>query len=145
MWRQPCLRRRCQVAFLGWYFNQPWSRKKIASTIKDLGIDASEFVRAPDEYTCFNDFFTRHLRPEARPFDDAPSTVLSPADGRLLVYPDVDNETALQVKGVQAPLAELFGQPLDQFIGGQVAVVRLCPADYHRYHFPLCRHGDRMR
>jgi phosphatidylserine decarboxylase len=121
---------------LGWYFNQPMSRKKIAPTIRDLGIDADEFLRSPEEFTSFNDFFTRRLHPEARPFDDDPQAVLSPADGRLLVYPAVDQATALRVKGVEAPLHELFGRSLEQFDGGSIAVVRLCPADYHRYHFP---------
>ncbi|MGL4854629.1 MAG: archaetidylserine decarboxylase, partial [Lentisphaeria bacterium] len=60
----------------------------------------------------------------------------SPADGRILVYPNVNENTLFPVKGAESRLADLCGEKMDNFIGGDVAVVRLCPADYHRFHFP---------
>ncbi|MEN8151455.1 MAG: phosphatidylserine decarboxylase, partial [Planctomycetota bacterium] len=121
---------------LGWWFDRRWSRRRIAKTIADLSIDASEFARAPEEFRSFNDFFTRELTDGARPFPDDPKLLPSPADGRLLVYPAADGGTPVPVKGVEGPLGDLFDRPIDEFDGGSAAVVRLCPADYHRYHFP---------
>jgi len=121
---------------LGWYFGSKLSRGRIERTIADLGIDASEFARSPDEFTSFRDFFTRRLKETARPFPADPDLLPSPADGRLLVYPMVDAATEVRVKGIDGPVEDLFDEPIDGFEGGAIAVVRLCPADYHRYHFP---------
>jgi phosphatidylserine decarboxylase len=46
------------------------------------------------------------------------------------------SNTRVQVKGIEDSLHNLFNRKIDDFNGGKVAVVRLCPADYHRYHFP---------
>lgn len=121
---------------LGWYFDSSWSRRKIAPAIKDLNIDESEFAQTQDTFRSFNDFFTRRLKPEARPYSDDPTDFLSPADGRVLVYDDIHNDTWVRVKGVEDSLQALFHRDMGDFDAGKVAVLRLCPADYHRYHFP---------
>ncbi len=121
---------------LGWYFDSPLSKAKIAGTISALQIDASEFARPPSEFRSFNDFFTRKLKPGARPFSTDKNCLPSPADGRLLVYPDLTSGSCVAVKGVEDSLHHLFAGPIDDFNGGTAAVIRLCPADYHRYHFP---------
>ena len=121
---------------LGWYFDSSLSRKKIARTISDLGIDESEFARSPDAFCSFNDFFTRRLKDGARPFSADADCLLSPADGRVLVYDDLSGDTGVQVKGVEDTLDRLFDRAMGDFNDGKVAVVRLCPADYHRFHFP---------
>ena len=121
---------------LGWYFDSPLSKNKIAPTIADLAIDTNEFAIPQQQYKSFNDFFTRKLKDGSRPFSSAENDFLSPADGRILVYDNIGNETNIKVKGVEDSLHNLFNCPIDDFNGGKVAVVRLCPADYHRYHFP---------
>lgn len=121
---------------LGWYFDSSLSRGKIAKTISDLKIDESEFVLPKDAFCSFNDFFTRKLKKSVRPFSSDKSAFLSPADGRILVYDNIGSNTRVQVKGIEDSLDNLFGRKIDAFNGGKVAVVRLCPADYHRYHFP---------
>ena len=121
---------------LGWYFDSSWSRGKIAKVIADLGIDVTEFAKPQTDFKSFNDFFTRKLKPEARPFSDDPCDLLSPADGRLLVYDDITSDARIQVKGIEGSLQALFDRNMDDYDGGSVAVLRLCPADYHRYHFP---------
>jgi phosphatidylserine decarboxylase len=121
---------------LGWYFDSPLSKPKISSAISDLHIDESEFAKPKDQFRSFNDFFTRKLHPDARPFSTDQSCFLSPADGRLLVYDDIGNESCITVKGVEDSLTSLFDRDISDFNGGKAAVVRLCPADYHRYHFP---------
>ena len=124
---------------LGWYFDSPLSKGKIAQTIADLNIDTGEFAKPQEQFSSFNDFFTRKLKDGARPFSTDDSCFLSPADGRLLVYNDIGvtaSDTRVQVKGIEDSLHNLFDCEIDDFNGGKVAVVRLCPADYHRYHFP---------
>jgi phosphatidylserine decarboxylase len=121
---------------LGWYFDSSFSRGKISQTISDLNIDESEFAESQDTFCSFNDFFIRKLKDSARPFSTNQNDFLSPADGRLLVYSDIISNTRVQVKGIEDSLHNLFGSEIDDFNDGKVAVVRLCPADYHRYHFP---------
>ena len=121
---------------LGWYFNSGFSKSKIPGTIEDLGIDSSEFEKSPESFASFNAFFTRTLKASARPFSEEPQDVIAPADGRLLVYPDVGDGTKIHVKGMDGTIDELFGESMPAFQNGSIAVFRLCPADYHRYHFP---------
>jgi len=121
---------------VGWYFDSSFSRGKITKTISDLNIDESEFAEPQDAFCSFNDFFIRKLKDSARPFSTNQNDFLSPADGRLLVYSDIISNTRVQVKGIEDSLHNLFGCEIDDFNDGKVAVVRLCPADYHRYHFP---------
>lgn len=121
---------------LGWYFDSPLSKSKIAGTIADLNIDESEFVKGKEEFVSFNDFFTRKLKDEARSYPTDKSSFLCPADGRLLVYANIDGNSCLKVKGIEDSINNLCGKEIDDFDEGKAAVVRLCPADYHRYHFP---------
>lgn len=121
---------------IGWYFDSSFSKRKISSLIEHLDINVAEFARPQSDYKSFNDFFTRKLKKDVRPYNDDNNAFLSPADGRLLVYNDIVNNTKVQVKGVEDSLNNLFNRELDDFNGGKIAVVRLCPADYHRFHFP---------
>lgn len=125
-------------ALYGLLQRAPWSRRKVRGFVERLGIDASAAERPLDEYPTLDAFFTRRLRAGARPIDPAPEHLLSPADGRLLVHPAVDTQGALSVKGNRVTLAHLLGDAAlaRRFAGGAVAVVRLAPADYHRFHFP---------
>lgn len=120
----------------GWYQRARSSRKRIPEFIRKLGIDIDEAERPLAEYATLDDFFTRRLRPEARPIDLTPEHFISPADGRVLVYPRV--EGTLRVKASEVTLAELLGGEAiaARYQGGAAVVVRLAPADYHRFHFP---------
>lgn len=123
---------------LGWYADRPFSRGRIQKTIVSLGIDMEGFVTPPGGFRCFNDFFARRVKPGARPF--APSGLCSPADCRLTVFPTLTHDTCLPVKGAAFSVPELLGpegKPWhNTFDDGAAAVFRLCPSDYHRYHFP---------
>lgn len=127
---------------LGWYADSALSRRRIAPTIRQLGIDMSDFVVPPGGYRSFNEFFIRALKPGARPFDAAPDTIASPADCRLLAYEKLRRETCFPVKGVPFTVEALLGRApsgtdwASRFHGGVLFVARLCPADYHRFHFP---------
>lgn len=130
---------------LGWYFDSTLSRQQIRKTIVDLKIDEREFLAATSSYKSFNDFFTRKLKPEARPFPVDKNLLVSPAEGRVLVYPEGTRNSLIDIKGLKDQVANFIGHTIDGFDECSVAVVRLCPADYHRYHFPcdgtVCERG----
>jgi phosphatidylserine decarboxylase len=121
----------------GWLQRRPSSRDKISGFIRSLGIDASEAEHPLDQYQSLDDFFIRRLKPEARPIDMNPMHLVSPADGRVLVYPCLEKQR-LKVKGTEASLEEMLGDAAwaQAYTGGSAIVVRLAPADYHRFHFP---------
>ncbi|MEW6305315.1 MAG: archaetidylserine decarboxylase [Verrucomicrobiota bacterium] len=123
----------------GWRMDRPASRAKVLPFIREFGVDASEFARAPEEFATFNEFFYRQLKPGARPVDAGPNTAVFPADGRHLGFPDVSQADAVFVKGQRFDLTALLGdaQLAAQYARGTLVLSRLCPVDYHRYHFPL--------
>lgn len=113
----------------------PGRRAKVAEFVERLGIDASEAERPLADYPTLDAFFTRRLRPGARPIDPAPAHLVSPADGRALAWAEVGD---LPVKGARVSVAALLGDPAlaARYRGGGALVVRLAPADYHRTHWP---------
>lgn len=121
---------------MGAWFDSRFSRGKIKTVIEDLSIDMSEASADTESFSCFNDFFVRHLKPEARPFSDDPRDIVSPADGRVLVFPELAEDVFVPVKGYPMSVRTMLPGIADRFIGGALAIARLCPADYHRYHFP---------
>ncbi|MFV1531303.1 MULTISPECIES: archaetidylserine decarboxylase [unclassified Phaeobacter] len=121
---------------MGAWFDSSLSRGKIQTVVDDLAVDMSEATEPTENYATFNAFFARHLRPEARPYSDDPSEIVSPADGRVLVFPELAEDVFVPVKGHPMSVRTMLPGIADRFIGGALAIVRLCPADYHRYHFP---------
>ncbi len=121
---------------LGIYFDSKFSVARIQSTIDNLGIDTSEFKNNIKDFTSFNDFFYRELKENARPFDDSKKTIVSPAEGRVMVYSNCDNNSELKVKGAKCNIKELFNTEMIPLECDNIAVIRLCPSDYHRFHFP---------
>ncbi|MCC5912207.1 MAG: phosphatidylserine decarboxylase [Clostridiaceae bacterium] len=123
----------------GKFQNLPTSRRKIEKFVHELSIDIeeSEIVKLND-YKNFNDFFARKLKREARPICNNPDRVISPADGRLLAYENIDMNNIVQIKGSYYTLKELFQNEklAVEYNKGACVVIRLCPADYHRFHFP---------
>jgi phosphatidylserine decarboxylase len=116
----------------------PASAKKIAPFIKTFNVDSSEFAEPISTFDSFNDFFIRHLKPEARPIEANPLTAIIPADGRYLFYPRIDLADGFVVKGQKFDLMELLQDEklAAQYDQGAMVLARLCPTDYHRYHFP---------
>lgn len=109
------------------------SRHRIDRFVADLGIDANEAELPLSRYRSLDAFFARRLRPDARPVDQAPEHLCAPADGRALAFHDVAGP--LPIKGRRVELADLLGEP-SPFARAAVLVVRLAPADYHRFHAP---------
>lgn len=117
----------------GYLQKRPSSQKKIAPFIKSFNVDASEF--ASHDFKSFNDFFIRKLKPEKRPIVKDPNVLAMPADGRYLVYPTFDQ---FVVKGQKFSLFDFLQSRADsnRYAEGSMAIIRLCPSDYHRFHFP---------
>ncbi len=120
--------------FLGYLQDRPASRRNIPAFIKKYNIDISELERPLADFRSFNDFFTRKLKAEARPVDKASGILISPGDGRLLVYP-IDRDLVVPVKGAAFSLEELLGfrEDTGTWQGGICVKLRLAPMDYHRF------------
>ncbi|MFM7101363.1 MAG: phosphatidylserine decarboxylase, partial [Verrucomicrobiota bacterium] len=123
----------------GWRMDRPASRARVAPFIREYGLDIAEFADPPESFRTFNEFFYRRLKPSARPVAAGDDVAVFPADGRHLAVPDVTLATAVYVKGQRLDLAELLGDAelAREFTGGSLILSRLCPVDYHRFHFPV--------
>lgn len=128
--------------FFSWFYGliqkSPLSQKKVKPFIEKFGVDEKEFLLPIDSFKSFNDFFIRKLKQEARPIVEDEKTAILPADGRYLVYPNIEEVDGFVVKGKKFCLKDLF---LDQELAkryekGSMVIARLCPTDYHRFHFP---------
>jgi phosphatidylserine decarboxylase len=113
----------------------------IATFLRLYRIDMSE-TEQPDAkaYRDFNAFFTRALRPDARPMDLDPRAVVSPVDGRISQSGPITASRLIQAKGRDFTVEELLGGDPEQarvFIGGTFVTIYLAPSDYHRIHMPL--------
>lgn len=118
----------------GAFHNSRLSKPQIKKFIKRHGIVLDEYL--PETYNSFNEFFTRRIRPECRPFDLAPEAFVTPCDGALTVYP-VTEEGTFEIKGFVYTAETLLGSKAlaEKFRGGHCIVIRLTVSDYHRYHF----------
>lgn len=128
----------CISAFYGHLQSTPSSAKKIAPFIKMFHVDTSEFAQDPTTYRSFNDFFTRKLKPEARPIAHGEDKAIIPADGRYLFIPNIKKSDGFFVKGEKFHLTSLLQNETlaSEYEEGAMVMARLCPTDYHRYHFP---------
>ena len=128
--------------FSRWYgrkMSHPESRLKIPAFIREFEIDEAEFAEPAESFSCFNDFFSRKLKADARPVCEGADKVAFPADGRHLGFHDLSLLSSIFVKGQRFDLPSLFGsaelaRPYEQ---GSIVMSRLCPVDYHRFHFPV--------
>lgn len=122
--------------FYGFLQNLWFSRFKINSFIQDYNIDTTEFYKK--NFTSFNDFFTRKLKPNARPISNSP--LIAPADGRYLAIKNLHKNEGLFIKGEKFSLLELLKfneKAFNRYKHGSLILARLAPPDYHRFHFPL--------
>ncbi|RYD31335.1 MAG: phosphatidylserine decarboxylase [Verrucomicrobiaceae bacterium] len=105
--------------------------------IEKYKLDPEEFALPPSKYHTFNEFFYRKLKPEARPIDSDPASVVFPADGRHLGFQRISEVEAVFVKGQRFNLSALLGsgELAERYADGTLVLSRLCPVDYHRFHF----------
>lgn len=126
----------CFSQMAGWWYARPASRDLIEPFIKRYGIDPKEFLESPGSFTSFNDFFIRKLKSAARPFSHSPGIL--PADARYTFFDNVDLASPFSLKGEKFNLPKLFQDDslAAAFSGGTLVIGRICPSDYHRFHFP---------
>ncbi len=126
----------------GWLQNQPFSVRKVQPFIEEFDIRVSDFL--PDDngtpsapYATFNQFFTRRLAPGARSIA-APPAFPAPCDARYYAYASLDDTVSVPVKGGLFKASALLNSDkwIPCFENGPGFVARLCPVDYHRFHFP---------
>ena len=106
--------------------------------VRRYGVDLSEAANPdPASYASFNEFFTRPLKPGARPLADA--DLLCPVDGAISQFGTIDGERIFQAKGHDYSATALLGGDAAlaaRFADGHFATLYLSPKDYHRIHMP---------
>ena len=133
--------------YYGWKMSQRASAHRVLPFIVDYNLDVDEFAKKPYSFKSFNEFFYRALKPGARPIAADHSTgsgqgdrvAVLPADGRHLAFQNVYAAQGFYAKGQRLDLNAFLGSEElgREFAGGSLLISRLCPVDYHRFHFPV--------
>ncbi|MBX9703673.1 MAG: archaetidylserine decarboxylase [Silvanigrellaceae bacterium] len=116
------------------------SKHKIEEFIKKFDVKIADCEKDINDYHSFNDFFSRKLKLEARTVDEGTHSVICPGDGRLLVFQNIYDTTVSYVKWAPIRLLDLFNgneSLVERYKNGSCGILRLCPSDYHRFHFPV--------
>ena len=138
---QYLLPKRAITAYAGWRASRQWgarTTKLIGRFVEQYGVDMSEAAN-PDiaAYKSFNDFFTRALKPGARPI--ARADLVCPVDGAISQFGAIERDQIFQAKGHRYSTTALVGGDAAlaaQFENGHYATLYLSPKDYHRIHMP---------
>lgn len=119
-----------------------WLKNPVIRTfIRLFNVDMTQ-SRISDirEFEHFNAFFTRELKPSARPIIEAQNKIACPADGAVSAIGDIVDGRVFQAKGHDFSLTELLGgdeEAAEHFRHGKFMTVYLSPRDYHRLHMPF--------
>ena len=132
--------------FLSWLMfhiaqiSAPWFKNAfIGIFCKLYRVDLAEAeLEIVKSYRDFNHFFTRALKPGARPLDPDPHALLSPVDGAVSQVGPIRNGTMIQAKGFDYSVSDLLGgsKAAGLFQNGSFATLYLAPFNYHRIHMP---------
>lgn len=121
----------------------PISKQKIAPFIKEFNIDLNDFVPAPgrsanDPYGSFNEFFIRKFVPGKRTFVTEKEIMPAFSEARYFAFESMNDEQTVPVKGRYLSSKALLENARwqDVFKEGPLLLARLCPVDYHRFHYP---------
>ncbi len=125
--------------YYGWRMSMQASANKILPFIVDYNLDVDEFAKKPFAFKTFNEFFYRALKSGARPIVADSRVAVLPADGRHLAFQTVEAADGFYAKGQRFDLKAFLGDEklATEFGGGSLLISRLCPVDYHRFHFPV--------
>ena len=133
--------------YYGWRMSLRDSANRILPFIVDYNLDVDEFAKKPLSFKTFNEFFSRALKPGTRPLAEGDRVAVLPADGRHLAFQNVDAAAGFYAKGQRFDLKAFLGNEAlaKKFAGGALLISRLCPVDYHRFHFPVAGMPDEPR
>ncbi len=113
------------------YMESPFSKVWNRRFIKKNKIDLDEYEKK--KYKSYNDLFTRKIKTEARPIDINPERLISPCDGKLLVYP-INKDSSFSIKNSIYNVADLTGgKSFKDYNDGLALIFRLEVNDYHHY------------
>ncbi|KAJ9064507.1 phosphatidylserine decarboxylase [Entomophthora muscae] len=124
-------------------YSDPTSVREIEPFINFHNLNRDEILDPLDSFNSFNEFFYRKLKPDARTLSSPdPRIAVSPADSRVMVFPTISNAQELWIKGEKFSISGLFNNEIHDdeivpFEGGSLAIFRLAPQDYHRFHIPV--------
>ncbi|KAL0489356.1 phosphatidylserine decarboxylase [Acrasis kona] len=109
----------------------------VPSFIKFHNLNEEELLDPLDSFKNFNEFFYRKLKKEARPIHQ--SDCVSPADCRFHAFRSITDATNIWIKGHNFTLKNVIQDEKlsERFVGGSMAICRLAPQDYHRFHIPV--------
>lgn len=121
----------------GKYCDTNLSTSKIKSFVENFNININESLKSIDKFTSFNDFFTRKLKSDSRTICGNENILISPADSRVLAFENIDINKIVQIKGSNYSFKELLNSDklCEKYKDGNCIIFRLCPTDYHRFHF----------
>lgn len=129
--------------FYGSLQNTSWSKGKIKPFIKDFNIPIDDFLPEEgrdqaDPYSSFNQFFIRRFKPGKRQYPQDHHVMGAPAEARYFAYESIQDDELIPVKGkfLNSPLLLANTKWEQIFKDGPCLLARLCPVDYHRYHYP---------
>ncbi|MEL6537982.1 MAG: phosphatidylserine decarboxylase [Bacteroidota bacterium] len=133
---QVLVKRKALSALYGRLMDGKRSAQRIGPFVQEYNIDLNEAVKSLEQFTSFNDFFYRTLKPEARPMGEG---LVSPGDGKLLAFESPEQVGEFFVKGSKFTLTRFLQDEAlaSQFADGPLLILRLAPNDYHRFHFPF--------
>ena len=117
-----------------------WQRWLIRTVVHRYDVDLSDAVETDlRAWPTFNAFFTRALRPDARPLPAEPDAVAAPADGTVQDAGDIADSRLVQAKSLTYTVEALLGDHREAavYTSGTTATIYLAPRDYHRVHLPV--------
>lgn len=131
----PIAKRKFITEIYGRQMNKPASVKRIKGFVNKFNIDLSESQKSLTEFTSFNDFFYRKLKPGSRVIENG---FVSPGDGKLIAFENISDVKNFYVKGRDFTLNDFLNNKTlaEKFKDSSLLILRLAPSDYHRFHFP---------
>ena len=132
------VRKKFLTDYYGKKMSERTSIEKIKPFVEENSINMNESKKRVEEFTSFNDFFIRELKEGAREIAGDENTLVSPADGKILIFNNLKETTKFFLKGDEFTLEEFLmdKEEAKKFQGGTMVIIRLAPVDYHRFHFP---------
>lgn len=130
----------------GCYQDLAISKSKVPPFVEKFNIDLSIYKagsvsteKKENSYKNFNEFFIREFEENQRSFVDDENKMPAFCEARYFGHQEINNDVNIPVKGKLLNSKDLLGESKwsETFEGGPLLVARLCPVDYHRYHYPL--------
>lgn len=118
----------------GFFLSTGLSRVIIKPFISSNNIDMSEYTQR--SYKSYNDFFTREIKPDKRPVDNASNVLVSPSDGRVSAY-KINSDSVFEIKGSYYTVESILQSraAAKHYMDGYCVIIRLCVDNYHRYSY----------